>query len=115
MHARRFCIGLLGVIALPSVASEGQATPAPIDHPAPTTAEDEGGSLDEPRVTVRELGETTIEEYRIGGELYMIRIVPRKGVPYYLVDSDGDGSFERRANDREPRLLIPSWVILRWR
>jgi hypothetical protein len=115
----RVSTGLLCAVALPGFASDGQdhaaQPPAPIDHPAPGSTQDDGGSPDDPRVTVREFGETTIEEYRVGGELYMIKIVPRKGVPYYLVDSDGDGSFERRANDREPRLLIPSWVLLRWR
>lgn len=55
-----------------------------------------------------------ISEFRINGQLYMIRITPKKGLPYYLVDGDGDGNLETRWNDLAPDLLIPSWVLLRW-
>jgi hypothetical protein len=55
-----------------------------------------------------------ISEFRINGQLYMIRITPKKGLPYYLVDSDGDGNLETRWNDLAPDLLIPSWVLLKW-
>ena len=58
--------------------------------------------------------DTVISEFRINGQLYMIRITPTKGVPYYLVDSDGDGQLETRWNDLAPNLLIPSWVLKRW-
>ena len=56
----------------------------------------------------------TISEFRINGQLYMIRINPQKGPPYYLVDADGDGSLETRKNDLAPDLLIPAWVLKRW-
>ncbi len=118
MQARLICTSVFLAVALPALAAEtheNAAPAAPIDHPAPSTGGVEGGTPDEPQITIVDKGETVIEEYRIGGELYMIKVVPKKGVPYYLVDSDGDGSFERRWNDREPRLLIPSWVLLRWR
>ena len=58
--------------------------------------------------------DTTISEFRINGQLYMIRITPKKGVPYYLVDSDGDGQLETRWNDLAPDILIPAWVLKRW-
>lgn len=109
-------IGLaLGVVAATGAVYGDPAASPVIEHPAPTSAVDDGGTPDEPQITIRESGDTVIEEYRIGGELYMIKLTPKKGAPYYLVDSDGDGSLERRWNDREPRLLIPSWVLLRWR
>jgi len=115
MRVFRSWVGLvLCLLSVTSAAREDLAVPPVIEHPAPAVA-DGGGTPDEPQVTIRETGETVIEEYRIGGELYMIKITPNKGVPYFLVDSDGDGSLERRWNDREPRLLIPSWVLLRWR
>ncbi|HFD33177.1 MAG TPA: DUF2782 domain-containing protein [Gammaproteobacteria bacterium] len=56
----------------------------------------------------------TIEEYRANGKVYMIKITPKKGPPYYLVDADGDGELETRRNDILPNLLIPSWVIFSW-
>ncbi len=70
----------------------------------------------EPEVTIRKGPNADIvEEYRVGGQLYMIKVTPSKGVPYFLVDADGDGNLETRRNDVEPDLLIPSWVILRFK
>ena len=66
----------------------------------------------QPEVTIIKRGPTEIQEYRINGELYMIKVVPAKGRPYYLVDADGDGRLEtHRQND----LLIPAWTIFRWK
>jgi hypothetical protein len=68
-----------------------------------------------PEVTIRQRGgQGAIEEYRAGGVLYMIKVVPTKGVPYYLVDTDGDGNLETRYNDLQDGMLIPAWVLLRW-
>lgn len=94
-------------------AAQAPVAPEPIYHPPATSPEAEGELA--PEITITERGETTVEEYRLHGQLYMIKVVPKKGVPYYLVDSDGDGDMERRVNELTPRLLIPSWVLLRWR
>ncbi len=68
-----------------------------------------------PEVTIRRRGaQGAVEEYRLGGVLYMIKIMPTKGAPYYLVDTDGDGNLETRYNDLQVGLLIPAWVLLRW-
>lgn len=75
------------------------------------TPETSGGEQD---VTIHDKGTTLIEEYRASGRTYMIRVIPRKGLPYYLIDADGDGSFETRRNQLAPNLLIPSWVIFSW-
>ncbi len=55
-----------------------------------------------------------VQELRINGQLYAIRITPKKGYPYYLVDSDGDGNLETRNNDLGMKLLIPTWVLKSW-
>lgn len=55
-----------------------------------------------------------VEELRVNGRLYAIRVSPKHGVPYYLVDSDGDGNLETRKNDTDSDLLIPAWVIKKW-
>ncbi|MGB2972407.1 MAG: DUF2782 domain-containing protein [Candidatus Competibacter sp.] len=44
----------------------------------------------------------------------MVKIVPARGVPYYLVDTDGDGNYETRYSELEDGMLIPAWVLLRW-
>jgi hypothetical protein len=79
---------------------------------APDDLSDEQQSSGE--VTIKGDENEVISEFRINGLLYMIRITPKKGKPYYLVDADGDGNLETRWNDLTPDLLIPSWVLLRW-
>jgi len=73
------------------------------------------GSEDETRgVIIQEKKESRIQEFKSNGQVYMIKITPKKGFPYYLVDTDGDGILESRKNGMEPNLLIPSWVIFSW-
>ena len=94
-----FCLGLLVFDA-----QAGEAENA--------DTEDEDGA--ENGVVIQSPGQETIDEYRINGKLYMIRITPQKGAPYYLVDADGDGDLETRSNELAPDFLIPSWVIFSW-
>lgn len=65
----------------------------------------------EPEITIRQEADRTIEEYRINGQLYAIKVIPKVGEPYYLVDSEGDGELNQRERGR---LLIPSWVLFKW-
>ena len=47
---------------------------------------------DAPSVTIRQDGENKIEEFRTqGGRVYAVRVTPRIGKPYLLVDPDGHG------------------------
>lgn len=66
-----------------------------------------------PEVTITKETEQTIEEYRVGGRLYMIKITPKHGKPYYMVDDRGDGKFVRQDTldngFRPPRWIIHSW------
>jgi len=94
-----FCLGLL---AFGTHAGEAED--------AETEDEDNG----ENGVVIQSPDQETINEYRINGKLYMIRITPQKGAPYYLVDADGDGDLETRTNELAPDFLIPSWVIFSW-
>jgi hypothetical protein len=72
---------------------------------------DDAPSAD-PAVTIRQEGDKTIEEYRVNGFLYAIKITPKTGKPYFLVRADGsDGNFVRSDS---PDMLIPSWEIFKW-
>lgn len=66
----------------------------------------------EPEITIRQEADRTIEEYRINGQLYAIKITPKVGEPYYLVDSEGDGQLDKR--HERGRLSIPSWILFKW-
>lgn len=72
----------------------------------------EGSS--EPEITIIQQGENRIEEYRVNGKLYMIKVVPTKGFPYYLMDNDGDGQLETRRNDLDPDIIVPRWTLFRF-
>ena len=67
-----------------------------------------------PEVRILQEKNADIEEFRANGKVYMIKVKPKKGPAYYLVDADGDGEFDTRRNDLQPNLLIPSWVLFSW-
>ena len=52
-----------------------------------------------------------VEEFRVNGKLYKIRVTPDNGVPYYLIDQRGDGTFTRMDTPGTPQLSVPMWVI----
>lgn len=85
-------------------------------QPLPTTPPAPGGATDdstEPQVTIKQKGTSKVEEYRLNGRLYMIKVTPSTGKPYYLIDSRGDGQFSRQ-DSIGPRVQPPMWVIHRW-
>ena len=93
----------------PPPAKSVPALPAP--QPAPQ-ADSQQESLPEPEVTITTKGAERHEEYRIGGRLYMIKVIPQKGPPYYLVDTEGHGNFSR--SDLRPSVSPPMWVLKRF-
>ena len=66
----------------------------------------------EPEITIRQEADRTIEEYRVNGLLYAIKVIPKVGEPYYLVDSEGDGQLDKR--QERGRLSVPSWILFKW-
>jgi hypothetical protein len=66
----------------------------------------------QPQVTTRKEGPNTIEEYRVHGRLYMMKVTPAHGHPYILRDDNGDGSFIRQPLDQGVR--VPQWVLWEW-
>ncbi len=88
------------------------------DQPAdikslPQTPIDSNESPDEPQITITKQAEQTVEEYRSHGNLYMIKVTPRHGKPYYLVDDRGDGKFARQES-LDSGLRVPRWVIFKF-
>ncbi len=87
-----------------------EAAPEPPDLPMPV----QSGETLQPDITIIRRGKKTIQEYRINGELYMIKIIPDIGPPYYMVDTDGDGNVDLRRSDLERNLRINQWKIFSW-
>ncbi len=77
--------------------------------PLPLLAEDAPSG--EPEVTIRQEGDKTIQEYRVNGFLYAIKVTPKGGKPYFLVRADGEAHWMR---SDKPDMLIPQWEIFRW-
>ena len=67
----------------------------------------------EPEVTILETERGTVYEYRVRGQLYMVRIQPQFGAPYYLLDTNGDGIMDVR-NPQPWNNAIPQWLIHSW-
>ncbi len=64
----------------------------------------------EPEVTIKKRDGETVEEFRVSGKLYMVKVTPTSGPAYYLVDNVGNGQFSRlEATDSGTR--VPRWVI----
>ena len=82
----------------------------PIPEPPPPPPGYELDPAAEPQVTIRKRGEDTIEEYRISGKLYMIKVTPPNGRPYYMIDERGDGKFARQES-HDSGIRPPMWVI----
>lgn len=70
-------------------------------------------NLVEPQITIKKKGTDTVEEYRINGQLYMMKITPAHGVPYYLQRQDQEGGWSR-TDGPSPPLAIPKWIIFKF-
>jgi hypothetical protein len=103
----------LTLASLPALAADKAPEPpqsppsgsTPVPDGAPTASD-----IGEPSITIRNKGRERIEEYRLKGKLYMVRITPPKGKPYYLVDQMGRGEFIRHEGPAAPT-AVPQWVI----
>ncbi|MDC7712555.1 DUF2782 domain-containing protein [Vogesella sp. LYT5W] len=99
----RLILAVLAAIALPALAD----TPAAVLPPPPTIAAD---AMAEPEVRIIQDGDNSIEEYRLNGRLYLMKVTPKNAPPYYLRDDEGNGQMKRI--DPSQRLVVPQWVLL---
>lgn len=73
----------------------------------------EGDSVSVPEVTIIETDEEVIYEYRVKGQVYMVKVEPIAGPPYYLLDTNGDGVLDVQ-EDQTPDLAVPQWLLFSW-
>ena len=107
------------VYPLVSTAQDELEKPPPIppaeteDVPIPPKVQDE--QL-EPTVTIRDEDGRQIEEYRVNGKIYMVKVTPKGGVPYYYIDTDGDGRLELDTTQQALNPVQPvHWKIKEWK
>lgn len=115
---------LVSALGLPAYAADQEGGGHLSEPPAParnyqrpaaapaasTPSADE--PIPEPEITITTKGEDRHEEYRVAGRLYMIKVIPKKGRPYYLIDREGRGEFVH--SDLMPSISPPMWVIKRF-
>jgi len=100
-------------LALPAVAQQAPRLEDLPDPPPPPDPVQSGEPL-EPEVTILRKEDQVVEEYRINGQLYMVKITPAVGKPYYLLDADGDGRMESRMSQIYSDFVVPKWVLFSW-
>ncbi len=113
---KKSLVALMLALPMLSVGEE-----KPIDAPPPPQLPPEpqeppevrSGEVPEPEVTIIERKDKTVEQYSIKGRVYMVKITPRKGPPYYLLDLDGDGLLDVR-RDSPDNISVPQWVLFSW-
>jgi hypothetical protein len=117
-----------GVKATPEPAAQSAAA-QPVSTPVSTPAEmsptrmpgkpiplprqpgDKGPAQALPDVKVRQQGDSTVEEYRQAGRLYMVVVTPKKGVPQtYMVDDDG----RLRGSDGQAPVRPVMYKVFEW-
>ncbi|MXW52643.1 MAG: DUF2782 domain-containing protein [Gammaproteobacteria bacterium] len=97
-QVRSICLTILAVFALLN---------------SPTSLAEEGSKnkkekVKGPDVVLTESKTRSIQEYRQNGKLTMIKVVPKKGKPYYMVPEDPTkhfGDLERAER------LVPKWKL----
>ncbi len=51
-----------------------------------------------------------IEEYRVAGQLRMVKVTPARGAPFYLYDRNGDGRLDGNKDGVSPVY----WKLYSW-
>lgn len=88
--------------------------PADVPEPPELPARVQSGEEMEPDITITRKGEDTIQEYRRGGKLYMVKIIPQVGPAYYMLDTNGDGEMDVKKNDMDKNTRVNMWNIFNW-
>ncbi len=113
MKALMIVFGLCCCAPMALAQEGGPARPRDAPEPPMLPPQVESGEALEPEVTIIQTDREIIQEYRINGRLYMVRITPQAGPPYYLLDIDGDGQLDVESDDIS-NIAIPQWVLFRW-
>lgn len=116
-----YCLGLAALLTMPiSVFAQEAKAPQPLPTPADATPLEEipppvlgnEQNADEPEITIVKKKGETIEEYRVNGQLYMMKVTPEHGVPYYLHKEDQEGIWINDGPNKP--VAIPKWTIFRF-
>ncbi len=97
----------LSAVAIAADAPPPGLQPLPLPPKLDTIQDDDL----EPQVTIVKKKDMVVEEYRMNGKLYKIKVTPKIGKPYYMIDDRGDGEFSRYDGPDAANMRPPRWVI----
>lgn len=99
--------------AAPVCAQQDAPPPPPAEAPLPAKIPSAPSEESAPTVQIRKVDNgDTVEEYRVNGRLTMVRVHPPGGIPYTLVDANGDGKLDRK--DTEGPVAPVYWTLYEW-
>ena len=101
------------VLVAASFAAWAQPRPPklePLPEPPPPPPLPAGAAADEPRVRIPVQEGDTIEPVRRGGVVVAVKVTPRGGRPYFLIDTSGNGNWMRR-DSLDSGLAVPMFPI----
>jgi hypothetical protein len=92
--------------------TQNQYLDAPLRPAQQQTDAEQDDALQGSGIIVRQLGTSTLEEYRVSGRTRSVKVIPANGVPYYLIDADGDGEIGTGSDSETDG--VTSWRIMNW-
>jgi hypothetical protein len=113
MFRTRFLILLALIASYPAFAATLPSDLEPLPEPPPAPEGYEPDPEIEPQVTITKRGEDIVEEYSVNGQVYMMKVTPPNGVPYYLSKDSADGGWQPMDGPGE-HYSMPSWVLFRF-
>jgi hypothetical protein len=66
------------------------------------------------RVETRQFDNHVQEQYIQDGRARVIKVTPRNGSPYYLVDPDGNGTMGMRRSTGGSQVSPTRWILRSW-
>ncbi len=97
---------------------------ADTDAALPNSAQNNIKKLNLPKLAPQKIGPkaeikaptgSKIEEYKVNGRVYMVKVIPPKPFPpYYLEDKGGTGRFTEVPQTDAEHLSVPQWILFRW-
>ena len=98
-----------GVTTVPAATTNAPATS---QDQLPGTASEAPRDASLPDVNIRTEGDDTVQEYSHNGRIYMIKVIPKNGVPQTYMDTDGDGRLD--VNSSKSPVAPVYYTIYEW-
>ena len=111
---RRLPVALFAAVALQAFAQQS-APPKLEPLPGPPLPSPGASSpVDEPQVRIPVQRGDKVEPIRKGGQVIMLKVTPKNGPVYYLIDTTGNGGWMRR-DSLDGGVSVPMWPIKTWK